>query len=155
MFESVGEDTVALKFLQGCRDKGLRIRGRHVMKTCVYVACPYQGTATHDYHSYFTIHANIARAHEASLALARLGYIFFCPHTHSAHNEMIAPDLPASYWYELDLYFLRTCHAMLVLPGASKGVDREIASAVAWGIPVYTSFDVLVAEIPPRVEEMP
>jgi len=111
------------------------------------------GTATHDHYGYFAIHANIAAAHMAALAVARLGYGFFCPHTHSAHNEVIAPDLAADYWYELDLHFLRVCHAMLVLPGTSRGVEKERAQAQAWGIPVYESLEALLAHDPPFLAE--
>lgn len=115
----------------------------------VYIAGPYMGAHTHDYSSYFRIHENIAKAHEASLAVARLGYGFFCPHTHSAHNEVIAPDLPPEYWYELDLRFLTICDAILVLPGESRGVKREIAEAEAWGIPVFHSLEELARKLHP------
>ena len=116
----------------------------------IYIAGPYMGTRTHDHHAYFAIHANIAKAHEASLTLARLGYGFFAPHVHSAHNEVIAPDIPASYWYALDLHFLPICAAMFVLPGESAGVRKEIAAAQALGLPVYTSLEALLLGTPPN-----
>lgn len=122
------------------------------MRTYVYIAAPYMGTGTHGHQSYFAIHAHIAAAHAAALAVARLGYGFFCPHTHGAHNEVIAPDLPAAYWYELDLHFLRACDAMLVLPGESWGVAQERAQAHVWDIPVYESIDELLRGQPPHTE---
>jgi hypothetical protein len=115
----------------------------------VYVAGPYMGTHTHDHRSYFRIHENIMRAHEASLALASLGYGFFCPHVHSSHNEVIVPHIPAEYWYELDNHFLKTCDAILVLPGESKGVQAEINLAYSLGIPVFFSMIDLINAIPP------
>lgn len=118
----------------------------------VYVAGPYMGTATHDYRSYFTIHRNITNAHEAAVELMQAGYGVFCPHTHSAHNELIAPDLEPGYWYEIDLHFLRACDAMLVLPGISKGVDKEICEMVRLGRPVYLDKQILYSEFPPFVE---
>lgn len=120
-------------------------------RTYVYVAGPYTGQHTHDHHSYFAIHQNIANAHEAGLQLARLGYGYFCPHTHSAHNEVIAPDIPFTYWYELDLHFLRACDAMLVLPGESRGVELEKQQCAAWGIPVFSSIEDLAHNLPKEV----
>lgn len=114
----------------------------------IYIAAPYQGMDTHDYQSYFSIHTNIARAHEVSITLARLGFGFFCPHTHSAHNEVIAPDIPAAYWYELDLHFLDACDAVLVLPGESRGVQEELRYAERQGIPIYESIEALCAAFP-------
>ncbi len=120
-------------------------------RTYVYIAGPYMGTHTHDHHSYFAISQNIANAHEASLQLARAGYGFFCPHTHSAHNEVIAPDLPPTYWYELDMHFLRACDVMLVLPGESRGVKQEIALAEQLGIPVFYDMAYLMRQVPPSL----
>jgi nucleoside 2-deoxyribosyltransferase len=115
----------------------------------IFLAAPYQGTGTHDHTSYFAIHANISRVHAMALALARLGYGFFAPHVHSAHNEVIAPDVPAAYWYELDLHFLHACDAVLRLPGDSRGADAECREAAKSGIPVYDTLETLVAECPP------
>src|SRR6267143_1500914 len=115
----------------------------------IYVAGPYCGPNPHDHRSYFRIHENIMRAHEVALALASLGYGFFCPHTHSSHNEVIVPHLPAAYWYELDNHFLAACDAILVLSGESAGVQAEIALAYSLEIPVFFSIVDLVNAIPP------
>ncbi len=116
----------------------------------VYVAGPYLGNnGYHDYRSYFRIHENIMRAHEVSLALAKLGYGYFCPHAHSMHNEVIAPDLPIDYWYDLDNHFLKACDAILVLSGESKGTQAEILLAYSLEIPVFFSIVDLVNAIPP------
>lgn len=119
----------------------------------VYVAGPYTGTHTHDHRSYFRIHENIMKAKEAGLALASLGYGFFCPHAHSAHNEIIVPHLPVEYWYELDLHFQKACNALLVLPGESSGVQGEINLAYSIGQPVFFSMLDLINAIPPFEEE--
>lgn len=126
---------------------------RVAKRNYIYVAGPYLGNNVHhNHHSYFRIHENIAKAQEASFVLASLGYGFFCPHTHSAHNEVIAPHLPVEYWYELDNYFLRMCDAVLVLPGESKGVQAEIFLAAIIGIPVFYSMVDLVNGIKPFEE---
>ncbi len=114
----------------------------------VFISGPYTGEYTHDAASYFKIEMNITRAHEVSAALARLGYGFFCPHTHSAHNEVIMPEVLPEYWYELDCHFLRACDALLVLPGYSKGVEKEMELARSLGMPVFHNLLDLIEDFP-------
>jgi hypothetical protein len=100
----------------------------------VYIAGPYRGK-THDYRSYFEIQGNIRQAEEAFAALAQAGIGAFCPHTHSAHFEIKAPDATPEYWYELDMKFLAHCDAILMLPGweKSKGSLAERRWAINRG----------------------
>jgi len=105
----------------------------------VYIAGPYMGTAkTHDHHSYSEIDRNIAQARDALATLARAGVGAFCPHTHSAHFEVITPEVPPAYWYELDIHFLEACDAILMLPrwNESKGAILEKGIAEELGLPV-------------------
>ncbi len=115
----------------------------------IYIAAPYMGENTHDHRSYFRIHENIMKVHEVALEVAKLGYGFFAPHVHSAHNEVIAPELKPDYWYELDNHFLKACDAVLVLPGKSQGVEKEVALAMSLNIPVFFSKYFMFANFPP------
>lgn len=108
----------------------------------VYIAGPYSGKH-HDYRSYFEIDAHIRQAQQAAAELARAGVGFFCPHGHSAHFEVITPEVLPSYWYELDEYFLSACDAILMLPGwersqGSRG-ERDLSKVV--GRPIFYEID--------------
>jgi len=119
------------------------------MKTFVYIAGPYRGTATHDAEGYSEIDANINRAREAAATLARLGIPFFCPHLNSAHFEVIVPDVKPAYWLKMDMIFVDLASVLWVLPGweESEGTQEEIKRAEQAGKPVFYSseLDKLVA----------
>ncbi len=93
----------------------------------LYISGPYIGQ-THDHRSYCQIDAHINQARAAAIWCATNGLHFFCPHLHSAHFEVITPDVPATFWYALDLRFLPLCDGMLLLPGwyESNGARREL-----------------------------
>jgi hypothetical protein len=106
----------------------------------VFIAGPYMGqNATHDHRSYEAIAKNIAHAKAIAARLAQAGVQFFCPHSHSAHFELIAPDVPAQYWYDLDMEFLLLSSAILLLEGweESDGAVKEAMKADVSGLPVY------------------
>jgi len=117
----------------------------------VYIAGKYTGT-THDWRSYFEIEQNINAALAVARELAELGYGFFCPHQHSAHFEVIAPNVQPAYWYELDNHFLESCDAVLMLPGweQSKGATAERNLALEQGIPVFYTVGELLQIYPPE-----
>ena len=112
----------------------------------VYIAGPYTGK-THDHCSYWEIDRNINRSLEAMQQLAQVGLGAFSPHGHSAHFEVIAPDVPATYWYELDLHFLKACDGILMLSGweNSKESLKEKARAEELGMPVFYSVGGAIA----------
>lgn len=116
----------------------------------IYIAGPYTGV-THDYRSFFEISRNILDAGEAAAELARRGYGFFNPHGHSAHFEVITPEVWPSYWYELDLHFLEVCDAILMLPTweRSSGARKERDWAITNDMPVFYSLDELLDGMPP------
>lgn len=111
----------------------------------VYIAGPYGGK-THDYRSYGQIDTNINTARMAAAQLAQAGIKFFCPHTHSAHFEVITPNTPAEYWYDLDMHFLDACDTILMLPGSanSRGACMELDHARAKGMQVFYNIESLI-----------
>ncbi len=102
------------------------------MKFC-YVAGPYTGR------DWLEVDAHINVAREASAWLARNGVGYYCPHLNSAHFDVIVPEVPIGWWYEMDYQFVHACGAMLVLPGYEKsfGTQREIDLAATRGMPIF------------------
>ena len=82
----------------------------------IYIAGPYKGK-THDYKSYVAIGHNILRAQSAAIWCASNGICYFCPHLHSAHNEVIMPEVKAKFWYNLDLRIASQCDVLLLVDG--------------------------------------
>lgn len=111
----------------------------------VYIAGPYVGEHDHTMASYLGIDRNIARAREAMARLVKNGFGVFCPHTHSAHFEVITPSVTPRFWLNLDIHFLETgCDIFLRLPGYSKGADEEEEVAESMGLPIYYSVGALL-----------
>lgn len=48
----------------------------------------------------------------------------------------LATPKPIDFWYELDIYHMLRCDAIVRLPGASSGADRELAVAIDHGLKV-------------------
>lgn len=69
------------------------------------------------------------------------GFVPFCPHW--SHFQHTFSPLPYVDWIEYDLHWLRTCDALLRLPGESAGADGEVAEAKRLGIPVFFSIPSL------------
>jgi uncharacterized protein DUF4406 len=100
----------------------------------IYIAGPYTKG---------DVAVNVRKAFEAANQLADLGFAPFVPHaTHFWH--MLFPR-PYESWLELDREFIPCCAAVLRLPGASSGADREVAVAQRMNIPVFTSITELDA----------
>lgn len=110
--------------------------------TVVYIAGPYTGR------DYIAVDENIANARRAMAQLVRLGYYVYCPHTHSAHFEVITPEVPIDFWYDFDLHWLQHCDALLRLSGPSRGADAEVALMRKLGRPVFDTIDVLAQMLP-------
>ncbi|HEC64460.1 MAG TPA: DUF1937 family protein [bacterium] len=113
-------------------------------KTFVYVAGPYRGQNSHDFHGYFDIDININRATQASAALARFDIPYFCPHMNSAHFEVICPDVKPQYWLEMDMVFVDLASCLYVLEGweDSEGTKAEIIRATSLDKPVFYFFEL-------------
>jgi hypothetical protein len=106
---------------------------------------------------------NVNQATEAFIQLAKAGLAPFCPQwsvyakkcgnanwgnadrticygTRNGNDEMTHEE-----WIRLDLAWVSVSDAVLRLPGASTGADREVDHAVRLGIPVFYTIEVLVA----------
>jgi len=105
----------------------------------IYVAGPY----THG-----DVAVNIHNAYVAANRLADMGFAPFLPHaTHFWH--LLFPR-PYEFWLDLDHQFLPCCAAVLRLPGASNGADKEVQFAQTLGIPVFTEIDDLAKHFTQR-----
>lgn len=98
----------------------------------VYIAAPY----THP-----DPIVNTRNAILAGEEVSNRGHIPYIPHLNLLWH-MVAPHEP-SFWYAYDLCWLPLCDALLRLPGASEGADREVEQAKALGMPVYYSIEEL------------
>lgn len=100
----------------------------------VYVAGPYtQGDVVR----------NVRAAIHAADKLLDAGVIPYLPHlTHFWH--MVSPRQYED-WMKLDITWLMQCHAILLLPGLSLGVDVEAAKAREKGLPIFKDVDQVIA----------
>lgn len=98
----------------------------------IYVSGPYTSSPN----------TNTRNALKLADQLRSLGYAPFIPHlTHFW-------DLVAPHSYEecmaYDLEWLEKCDGMIVIPGESAGVQREIGFATGKGIPIFYSLTELI-----------
>jgi hypothetical protein len=90
--------------------------------------------------------SNVRQAVLAAAAVRAAGHSPLCPHLdHFA--GMIAPS---SYEESLrvDFDWIAVSEAIIRLPGASPGADREVAEAKRLGIPVYPGVKLFLAACP-------
>lgn len=92
----------------------------------VYVAGPYTRPDPAE---------NVRRAVHAADELDLLGCHPVVPHLSHLHH-LIAPR-DYGHWLERGLEELRSCDALVRLHGESPGADREVALALALGLPVF------------------
>ena len=93
--------------------------------------------------------ANCQKAIQVGFTLMDFGYAPFVPH-YSYFVDIASTHGEGRYeqWLALDFSFISTCHALLRLPGLSKGADREVIFARERGIPVFDDILPLLLEIP-------
>jgi hypothetical protein len=77
--------------------------------------------------------------------LARVGLLPFVPHLW--HHWDKAHPAPYETWIRRCLAMLTRCDAVLRLDGESPGADREVAAALAIGMPVYRSITALILDV--------
>ena len=110
----------------------------------VYVAGPLSGGDTLSGEMQL---ANVRAAIAAGALLMEAGYAPYVPHlTYYWHERH-----PHSYedWIALCLAWVAAADAVLRLPGASPGADREVVLARERGVPVYGCLAELLGGTPP------
>lgn len=97
---------------------------------------------------------NVRQANHAMIRLMRAGFAPFNPMLscfvgwpESREPEVLPRGTVHDDWYGMDLAWVAVCHALLRLPGESRGADLEVAHANKLGIPVFDSVDMLVAAL--------
>ena len=91
---------------------------------------------------------NVDEAIDAAERVAALGHVPYIPHL--IHYWELRHPHAWRFWMDIDLVWLRTCDALLRIPGESAGADEEVAAARARGMTVYTS----VYDIPKAWEDV-
>ncbi len=109
-----------------------------IRQTRVYVAGPYSKGIPDE---------TFVRVIDAAERLAQLGFVPFIPHT-MTFLWAVRHQHPVEFWYAFDLHWLEQCHAMLRMPGDSRGADAEAAHAIRHGIPVFETIEALAAAVP-------
>lgn len=84
---------------------------------------------------------NTHRAAKAAIVVyEQTQWVPFVPHL-SLLWHMVTPRTP-DFWYELDLHQMAHCNAIVRLPGASTGADREMVVASELGLEVVDFADL-------------
>lgn len=98
----------------------------------IYVAGPLTGSGD--------LTQNVRRACFVGSAILDAGHVPFVPHTNVMwHGHYPRPE---EEWLQWDFQWLDACDALVRLPGASPGSDREVKRAHANGQPVYILQDL-------------
>ena len=98
----------------------------------VYIAGPYTGSQD----------TNVHNAIKFCEAVAEAGFTPFCPHLFILWQIVYPHDY--EHWMKHDIAWLEKCDALLRMPGASKGADREMAHARSLQIPVFLDLENMV-----------
>ena len=95
------------------------------------------------------LRANVRAACAAGIALMKAGLAVHVPHLtcfmgqvydgDGAVPEVLPSGTAIEDWYEMSLVEVRRCDAVLRLPGASTGADKESHEASRLGKPVFHS----------------
>ena len=98
----------------------------------VYIAGPIgQGDA---------VKQNVERGVATANELLDLGFYVFAPHLFT----FLGKERDYEFWMEHCFQWLKECTALLRLPGASPGADREIEFAIKGGMKIFYSVESLV-----------
>ncbi len=103
----------------------------------IYISGPHIGSTYHQTEAYITY------AREWAEKLAHAGHAFYCPHLNTAHFDTISPDVPESFWREMNANILRRCDAVLLLPGwdNEEATRRDVEFAENARVPVIVDID--------------
>jgi hypothetical protein len=103
-------------------------------KPKIYVAGPY---------TIGDVALNVRAAVDAGEALLKAGFAPYVPHlSHFWH--MLHPHTYVE-WLAFDREWLRSCDALLLLPGESKGAEDEAQTAYNMRIPVFETVEQVIA----------
>jgi hypothetical protein len=99
-----------------------------------YIAGPYRSI-----NGWIGVETNINTARYWAKQLAEASIPIFNPHMNSAHFEDIAPDVPDSFWLQMDATILAHARAIFFLPNwaTSAGARQEYDWATEWDIPKF------------------
>lgn len=109
--------------------------GWPVHRQRIYIAGPYRPTSDQLKAQIAIpqtiITKNIERARQRAIAIHRLGHFAYCPHTHTAHFDQYARDIPGQHWLDLGLDMLKHCEAVALVEGweQSYGTLAELRYA--------------------------
>lgn len=100
----------------------------------IYVAHRYSGNTLETL-------ANIGRAVEVGVEIAKKGHYPYIPHLDCQVAIQSKGTLPPEYYYEASMAFLKVCDAIYIVDAndisLSKGVKAEFEYAVKNGYPVF------------------
>lgn len=84
---------------------------------------------------------NVYRAMKAADVIMNMGMAPFVPHYTHYQDEKF--PRPYRDWLNLDFVWLKTCEALLRLPGESYGADKEVELSGMLQIPVFETLTEL------------
>lgn len=119
------------------------------MRKKVFIAGPYSERQEEVEATGAVEDQNVMNALRAADELFNLGYVPFVPHLFHFWHYACA-EHPRIEWMKMDLEWLTVCDAIYRMPGDSKGADREVATAIIHGIPVFRTTEDLLKKLPPR-----
>ncbi len=113
---------------------------KHPRQLKIYIAGPYTPVDSDPHDAPRIAYANTRAAIRVGIELIRRGHIPFIPHlTHFIHVESDEP-LPAAFYKEYDMVWLRHCDALYFL-GPSEGANRELKWATEHGLRIFRALD--------------
>lgn len=101
----------------------------------IFISGPYSASHPRE------VQRNVSKAIYHAIFLMKKGHSVFVPHL--SHYIHIHPACPFEYeeYLRNDMAWLEVSEAVLRLPGASVGADKEVERAKELGIPVYHSIE--------------
>lgn len=98
---------------------------------------------------------NVRKAIDAADELMRRGHVPFVPHL-SWFWHFVGPKAWDD-WIQYDLHWIEVCDCLLLLPGESRGAEKEVEFALERGIPVVHYIDGIdeLRERGVKISELP
>lgn len=134
MVESAENEPI-VGWMRICRP--LRKGGDSMSKKRIYIAGPMSKGDKVD---------NLAQALKAFRILMEKGFAPLCPQL-TFFAEPFMNHFSWDNWLGIDLPFVEVCHAVIRLPGESKGADLEVLHANKHNVPVYHNLSRLIEEL--------